>query len=272
MSCSRRLNGQIALITGADRGIGRAIAIALAADGADVVVNHLPADDPGEVIARITEAGGKARAHAADVTEEDQVVGMIRAAVDEMGGLDILVNNAGIQMDSQVTQMSLDQWQRVIAVNLTGAFLCSREAVKEFCRRGVIAERSASAGKLIFISSVHQRIPWAGRANYVASKGGLKLLMETLAQELAPQKIRVNGIAPGAIRTGINREAWESEEAADQLLKLIPYGRIGDPEDIGRVAAWLCSDDADYITGATVFVDGGLSLYPAFQGRPLSFG
>jgi glucose 1-dehydrogenase len=258
------LNGQTALVTGADRGIGRAIAVALASHGASVVVNHLPGDDPGDVLGEIAAAGAKGCAHAADVTDEAQVGRMISTAVDRMGDLDILINNAGIQMDAPFLDMTLDQWRRVLDVNLTGAFLCAREAAKVFCRRGVVEARSAAAGKMVFISSVHQRIPWAGRANYAASKGGMKLLMETLAQELAPHRIRVNGIAPGAIKTDINRDAWEAPERAAELRRLIPYDRIGDPHDIGRAAAWLCSDDADYVTGATLFVDGGLQLYPAF--------
>jgi glucose 1-dehydrogenase len=266
MNQRTRLAGQTALVTGANRGIGRAIAIALAASGANVVVNHLPSDSPQEVLDRIAETGSRGVGHATDITDEHQVIRMIESAVDQLGDLDILVNNAGIQMDSPLTQMTLEQWQRVMAVNLTGSFLCSREAVKVFSRRGVIEQRSAAAGKIVFISSVHQRIPWAGRANYAASKGGVKVLMETLAQELAPERIRVNSIAPGAIKTDINRPSWEDPEQERELLRQIPYGRIGEPEDIGRAAAWLCSDDADYVTGTTLYVDGGMTLYPSFLG------
>jgi glucose 1-dehydrogenase len=264
MSSERPLGGQTALVTGSDRGIGRAIAIALAASGANVVVNHLPSDDPGEVLERIAESGSRGLSHAADVTDEAAVTEMIDTICDRAGDLDILVNNAGIQQDSAFLDMTLEQWRRVLDVNLTGAFLCAREAARVFCRRGVVDGRSRAAGKMIFISSVHQRIPWAGRANYAASKGGMRALMETLAQELAPERIRVNSIAPGAIQTDINREAWESTEGAEALRAKIPYGRIGEPDDVARVAAWLCTDDADYITGATLFVDGGLVLYPSF--------
>lgn len=161
--------------------------------------------------------------------------------------------------------MSLEDWHRVIEVNLTGAFLCAREAAKEFVRRGVVRERSAAAGKIIFTSTVHQIIPWARHANYAASKGGMELLMKTIAQELAPHRVRVNSIAPGAIKTDINKKAWQSSEAAADLVKLIPYGRIGEPADIGPVAVWLASDDPDYVTGTTIFVDGGMLLYPGFR-------
>ncbi|HEX3356175.1 MAG TPA: SDR family oxidoreductase, partial [Tepidisphaeraceae bacterium] len=171
---------------------------------------------------------------------------------------------AGIQQDAPLEQMTLAQWQKVIDVNLTGQFLCAREAVREFKRRGVVAAVSCAAGKIIHMSSVHEVIPWAGHVNYAASKGGIKLLMESIAQEVAPYRIRVNSIGPGAIRTPINTGAWDTPEAYQNLMKLIPYKRIGEPEDIGRVAAWLASDQADYITGTTIFVDGGMTLYPGF--------
>jgi len=259
------LDGQVALVTGADRGIGRAIALHLASAGADIVINHLPADNADEVIAEIEQKGQKAFSHAADVSDEDQVEKMFQKVIEKFGTLDILVNNAGIQVDSSFLEMSLKEWQSVLDVNLTGAFLCSRAAAREFCRRGVVRERSRAAGKIIFISSVHQSIPWAGHANYAAAKGGMNLFMKTLAQELAPHKIRVNSIGPGAIKTEINRDAWETPEAADQLCELIPYGRIGETEDIGKIAVWLASDAADYITGTTIYADGGMLLYPGFR-------
>jgi glucose 1-dehydrogenase len=160
--------------------------------------------------------------------------------------------------------MTLAQWETVIAVNLTGQFLCAREAVREFLRRGVVPAVSSAAGKIICMSSVHERIPWGGHVNYATSKGGVMQLMKSMAQELAPKKIRVNSIAPGAIKTPINRDAWDTAEALNALLTLIPDGRIGEPEDIARTAVWLASDQSDYITGATIFVDGGMTLYPGF--------
>ena len=160
--------------------------------------------------------------------------------------------------------MTLTQWNTVIGVNLTGQFLCTREAAREFKRRGVVETVSTAAGKILCMSSVHQEIPWAGHANYAASKGGVMLLMKSIAQELAPYRIRVNSIAPGAIRTPINTAAWSTPSAYNDLMKLVPYKRIGEPEDIARAAVWLASDAADYVTGATLFVDGGMTLYPGF--------
>jgi glucose 1-dehydrogenase len=259
------LSGQKALVTGANSGIGKAVAIALGRAGADVVVNYLDDDKAAEtVVAEIREARVKAIAHRADVSSEREVTAMFEAAVDEFGAIDIMVANAGIQMDAGFAEMSLAQWDTVLKVNLTGQFLCARAAVREFLHRGVKPEISRAAGKIICISSVHQVIPWAGHVNYAASKGGVKLMMESLAQEVAPHKIRVNSIAPGAIRTGINTQAWSTKAAMDSLLKLIPYGRIGEPEDIGKAAVWLASDESDYVTGATLFVDGGMMLYPEF--------
>jgi glucose 1-dehydrogenase len=244
------------------------VAEALAAEGAAVVVNYVSgADGADEVVQRIAEAGGRAVAIKADVSKEDQVQAMFRQTVEQFGTLDILVSNSGIQQDAALVDMTLEQWQKVIDVNLTGQFLCAREAAREFIRRGVRPEVSRAAGKIICMSSVHETIPWAGHVNYAASKGGLMLLMKSMAQELARHKIRVNSIAPGAIKTPINREAWETPEAAKQLLELIPYGRIGETEDIGKVAAWLASDDADYVHGTTLYVDGGMTLYPGFIGN-----
>ncbi len=260
------LKGQKALVTGANSGIGRGIAIALAHAGADVVVNYR--NNP-EVAEAVIEEGGRCGnrviAHQADVSDEAQVQEMFRRAVAEFGTLDILVNNAGLQQDAPFEQMTLKQWNTVLAVNLTGQFLCAREAVKEFKRRGVRKEVSCAAGKILCISSVHEVIPWAGHVNYAASKGGVMLMMKSIAQEVAPYRIRVNSICPGAIRTPINREAWATPEAYADLLKLIPYKRIGEVDDIGRAAVWLASDDADYVHGTSLFVDGGMTLYPGFE-------
>jgi glucose 1-dehydrogenase len=259
------LKGQKALVTGANSGIGKAVAIALGEAGADVVVNYVRGEDSArEVVENISEAGSNAIALQADVSQEAQVQQMFRAMFDEFGTIDILVNNAGLQQDAAFDNMTLQQWNTVIGINLTGQFLCAREAVREFKRRGVRQEVSVAAGKIICMSSVHEVIPWGGHANYAASKGGVMLLMKSMAQELAPFRIRINSICPGAIRTPINRAAWDTPEAYESLLTLIPYQRIGEPEDIGRVAVFLASDQADYITGASIYVDGGMTLYPGF--------
>lgn len=259
------LKNQKALVTGASSGIGEACALALAAAGAAVVVNFGSNQAEAErVVGRIRDDGGKAIAIQADVSKEENVQAMFAQALETFGTIDILVNNAGLQRDAAFQEMTLEEWNKVIAVNLTGQFLCAREAVREFVRRGVVSNVSSAAGKIICMSSVHEVIPWAGHANYAASKGGIMQLMKTMAQELAPQKIRVNSIAPGAIKTPINRAAWETPEAEANLLKLIPYGRVGLPEDVARAAVWLASDASDYVTGTTLFVDGGMTLYPGF--------
>jgi|SRR6516162_9883264 len=252
------LVGQKALVTGANSGIGEAAAIALGQAGADVVVNYVTGEDRARaVVDAIRRSGAKADAHKADVSQEDQVEDMFHHMVERFGTVDILVNNAG-------HEMTLAQWNTVIGINLTGQFLCARAAVREFLRRGVVPAVSCAAGKIICMSSVHEVIPWAGHANYASSKGGIMLMMKSLAQELAPHRIRVNSIAPGAIRTPINTSAWSTQEAYDQLMTLVPYKRIGEPEDIARAVVWLASDDSDYVVGTTLFVDGGMTLYPGF--------
>src|SRR5437763_9130607 len=259
------LKGQKALVTGASSGIGEGIARALAAAGAAVVVNYASNPEPAKrVVDTIESAGGEARAIRADVSREADVEAMFAEILAAWGRIDILVSNAGVQKDAAFVDMTLEQWNMVLGVNLTGTFLCTRAAARAMIRQGVVPGISRAAGKILCISSVHEVIPWAGHANYAASKGGMKLFMQTVAQELAPHRIRVNAIAPGAIQTPINRAAWETPEALASLLRLIPYGRIGEPEDIGRVVAWLVSDDADYIHGQTIFVDGGMTLYPEF--------
>ncbi|MFO1425575.1 MAG: SDR family oxidoreductase [Steroidobacteraceae bacterium] len=260
------LLGQKALVTGASSGIGRAIALALAEAGADVVVNYSAGEDKARSLAAEIEARGvRVLTQRADVADETQVEGMFRSAIDAFGTLDILVNNAGLQQDASFHDMTLAQWNRVIGVNLTGQFLCSRAAVREFRRRGVRPEISCSAGKILCISSVHEVIPWAGHVNYAASKGGVMLMMKSIAQEVAPYRIRVNSICPGAIRTPINMTAWDTPEAYGELMKLIPYKRIGEADEIGRAAVWLASDYADYVHGISLFVDGGMTLYPGFE-------
>ncbi len=266
MNTVQKLKGQSGLVTGANSGIGEAVAIALANDGANVVVNYVSHPENADaVVKKIENNGGKAIAIKADVSNESEVQSMFQQMIEKFGTIDILVNNAGIQKDSPLESMSLADWQLVINVNLTGQFLCAREAVKEFLKRGVVAERSCSAGKIICMSSVHQVIPWAGHVNYASSKGGIDMMMKSMAQEMAPKKIRINSIAPGAIKTPINTDAWDTDASLKRLLTLIPYGRIGLPEDIGKVAVWLASDDSDYLVGTTVFVDGGMTLYPGFS-------
>jgi glucose 1-dehydrogenase len=259
------LKGQKALVTGASSGIGKGIALALGQAGADVVVNYVASDDAAEqVVAEIKGSGVQAYTHRADVSREDQVQTMFQRMCQEFGTIDILINNAGLQRDAPFDDMTLEQWNTVINVNLTGQFLCAREAIREFKRRGIVPEVSCAAGKIICISSVHEVIPWAGHVNYAASKGGVMLMMKSLAQEVAPYRIRVNSIAPGAIRTPINTAAWSTPEAYNALMTLVPYNRIGEAEDIGHAAVWLASDAADYVTGISLYIDGGMTLYPGF--------
>lgn len=263
----KKLKGQVAIVTGASSGIGAGCAKELAKAGATVVVNYPVAgarEMAQQVVDEIAATGGSAIAYKCDVSKEDEVRNMFSDVVGQFGTVDILVNNAGLQKDAPFTEMTLDQWNFVLSVNLTGQFLCAREAIREFLRRGVNG-KSKSAGKIICMSSVHEVIPWAGHANYAASKGGVNLMMKTIAQEFAPKKIRVNSIAPGAIATPINHDAWDTAEHLQQLLKLIPQKRVGNVEDIGKAAVWLASDDADYVNGTTLFVDGGMTLYPGFE-------
>lgn len=259
------LKDQKALVTGASSGIGEAVARALAASGAAVAINyHSEAEAAGKIVDDIKATNGEAIAIQADVSKEDQVKAMFDQMLKQFGTIDILVNNAGLQKDSAFVDMTLDHWNSVIGVNLTGQFLCAREAAKEFLRRGVQPHISSAAGKIICMSSVHEVIPWAGHVNYATSKGGINMMMQSIAQELAPHKIRVNSIAPGAIKTPINKSAWDTPQAEAKLLTLIPSGRVGEPEDIAKAAVWLASDDSDYVYGTTLFVDGGMTLYPGF--------
>ena len=260
------LRGQRAIVTGASSGIGEGVARGLADAGAAVVVNYVAGLGGAQrLVDEIKANGGTAMAVQADVSKEDQVRELFARTIAEFGSVDILVNNAGLQKDAPLHAMTLADWNFVIGVNLTGQFLCAREAVREFLRRGVDPSLSSAAGKIICVSSVHDVIPWAGHANYAASKGGVAMLMKTMAQELAQHKIRVNSVSPGAIKTPINRSAWDTPQAEQQLLKLIPYGRVGETPDIARAAVWLASDHSDYVNGATIYVDGGMTLYPEFR-------
>jgi glucose 1-dehydrogenase len=263
----KKLQGQVAIITGANSGIGDGVSKSLSAAGAVVIINY-PfnglKDSAEAVLAEITNAGGTGMTYMCDVSKEADVTKMFADTIAQYGTVDILINNAGLQKDSPFEKMSLDTWNFVINVNLTGQFLCAREAIREFLRRGIDQKKSNAAGKIIHMSSVHEVIPWAGHANYASSKGGILMLMKTLAQEFAHKKIRINSICPGAIQTPINTSAWDTPEALNKLMTLIPYKRIGMPEDIGKAAVWLSSDDSDYVNGISLFVDGGMTLYPGF--------
>ena len=261
------LEAQRAMITGGSSGIGAAIAKAFSEAGAAVVINHnRDALAAKQLVNEITAKEGRAVAVNADVTKPKDCKRLFEVAVKHFGGIDILVANAGIERDKAFTKLSLKDWQEVINVNLTSQFLCAQEAVRLFRRQGLEPRRSRALGKVLFMSSVHQAIPWAGHANYAASKGGSKLLMESMAQELASERIRVNAVAPGAIKTSINQSAWKTPAARRKLQKLIPYPRIGEVKDVADAAVWLVSDAADYVVGTTLFVDGGMALYPAFRG------
>lgn len=263
-----KLKDQIAIITGASSGIGKSVAKCLALEGAKVVINY-PFEktraDAEAVLDDIKKSGGDGIIFQCDVSKEDEVISMFQHTIKLYGTVDILINNAGIQVDAPFETMTLAQWNAVISVNLTGQFLCAREAIKEYLRRGVDDNKSVAAGKIICMSSVHQVIPWAGHANYATSKGGIDMLMQTMAQEFASKKIRINSICPGAIQTPINKDAWGTPEGLKDLMTLIPYKRIGQPEDIGKAAVWLASDDSDYVNGTSIFVDGGMTLFPGFR-------
>ena len=262
------LHNQVAVITGASSGIGSGIAKSMASAGATVVINHSSEhslDEAKAVLQEITDAGGNGITWQCDVSKEDEVIKMFSEMVSQFGTVDILVNNAGVQKDAKFTEMTLDQWNTVIGINLTGQFLCAREAIKEFLRRGIDISRSVACGKIIHMSSVHEVIPWAGHANYAASKGAIRMLMQTLAQEHGADRIRVNSICPGAIQTPINKSAWSTPEALNALMTLVPYNRIGQPQDIGNLAVFLASDLSDYITGASIFIDGGMTTFESFS-------
>jgi len=255
------LLGQRALITGGNSGIGAAVAEGLARAGAKVMINYVENDEMTDALAeKISKNDGIVKVYKADVSQENQVIDMFKSICQEWGSIDILINNAGLQDDASIVDMTLAQWEKVMSVNLTGQFLCAREAAREFLKRGLKPELSCSLGKIICISSVHDIMPWAGHINYAVSKGGVNMMMKCLAQELAKDKIRVNSISPGAIKTPINEEERETPEGKVNMMNAIPYGRIGDPKDIAKAAVWLASDESDYVTGATLYVDGGMTI------------
>lgn len=260
MADGPRLEGRRALVTGGATGIGRATATRLAMDGAAVVVNHVGDSQPAdELVREIEVGGGHAVAVRADVSREQEVVEMFARGVEELGGpIDLLVNNAGVEAYYELVAMPLEEWERVLGVNLTGAFLCAREAA-----RGM--KEGGTGGVIVNVSSVHEQIPWPGFSHYCASKGGMKLFGQSIARELAPHRVRVVQVAPGAILTPINQELIDDREKRDQVLEQIPWGRFGEPGEIAAAISWLASSEAEYVTGTTLFVDGGMTLYPEFD-------
>ena len=265
ISKSHSLQGQFALVTGASGGIGEACALGLAAAGVNIGIHYRSNKRAAEKLMEKCEAlGVESQIFEADVANPKMVVDMFNKFISRFGYLDILLANAGVQADNPITDMSFDDWNKVIGVNLSGQFYCAQQAAKIFLRQGVREGVSNAAGKIVHMSSVHQKIPWPGHCNYAASKGGVKLLMESIALELAPQKIRVNAIAPGAIKTEINQNIWSDDEKRKKLLKIIPNGRMGETQEIAKAVSYLCSDDSDYVTGTTLYIDGGMSLYPSF--------
>ena len=262
-----RLLNQTCLVTGSSSGIGKAIARKMAMEGANVIINYYSDKTSAEELAHDLEeisVDNEMLVVKGDVSNPKDVENIFKKTIDKFGALDILVSNSGIQIDAPSHELTLEQWNRVMDVNLTGQFLCAQAAIKSFLIQGIRPNVSKAMGKIIHMSSVHEIIPWAGHLNYASSKGGLLMLMKSLALEYGKDKIRVNSIAPGAIQTAINEEVWSSKKGMENLLKLIPYGRIGQVEDVANAAVWLASDESDYVTGTTIFVDGGMSCYPGF--------
>jgi len=264
-----KFKDQVAIVTGSSSGIGKACAIHLAELGAKVIVNYSSNLEEGEkTLNEIISKGGSGILVQADVSREEEVKALFNETISKYGRLDIVVSNAGLQKDSSFLEMTLEQWQKVIDVNLTGQFLVCREASRQFVAQEKsktdVDHSELSIGKIILMSSVHDVIPWAGHVNYAASKGGIMMFMKSISQELAPYKIRVNSVSPGAIKTSINKEVWSDPDKYKGLLQLIPYKRIGTPQDVAKAVAWLASDDSDYVNGETLYIDGGMTLYPEF--------
>lgn len=264
-------NKQTVLVTGASSGIGQGIAIAFGRLGANVIINyHSDEAGAGNTLKQVEAGGGKGLVIKANAGDEGDVKLMFDKGIAAFGRINVLIANAGIQQDSAFASMTIEQWNKVINTNLTGHFLCAREAIRHFETIGAgsgpaAGNETPAIGNIIFMSSVHDIIPWSGHVNYASSKGGILMLMKSLALEVAPKKIRVNAISPGAIATDINQDVWSDETKKKELMKLIPYKRIGLPEDVAKVAVWLASADSDYVTGTTIYVDGGMTLYPGFE-------
>jgi glucose 1-dehydrogenase len=256
---SRLLAGRRALVTGGDSGIGAGIAFELAAHGASVAINHVGAADEAQRMAtEIQAGGGRATPVPMDVSDEQQVSRGFAQAREAMGGVDLLVNNAGVEHPYLLLDMPLDAWRKVIDVNLTGAFLCAREAAR-------MMRDAGGGGTIVNISSVHEQIAWERFSHYCASKGGMRLWAQSIAKELAPLGIRVVNVAPGAVDTPINKDVLADPEQSAAVLDEVPLGRWGHVDDIARAVAWLASEQASYVTGATLFIDGGMTLYPRFR-------
>ncbi|MYV16134.1 glucose-1-dehydrogenase [Furfurilactobacillus milii] len=253
------LKNKVAVVTGGSKGIGQAIAKRFGEEHMSVVINYR-SDKTGadEAVKLIEENGGQAVAVQADISEEDGATALLNAALNNFGTLDVWVNNAGMENRVATNEMPLSDWQRVLNINLTGVFLGSRAALDYFVKND-------KKGNIINMSSVHEQIPWPGFAHYAASKGGVKLFNETIAMEYANRGVRVNAIGPGAINTPINAAKFADPQQMKDTLEMVPMKRIGDPEDVAAAAAWLASDQSSYVTGVTLFVDGGMTLYPSFQ-------
>ena len=248
-----QLQNKVAIVTGAATGIGEAIAIQMAREGAAVTIDYIAGqqDKANEVVTRIKKDGGNAIAVEVDVTKEDQVKNLIMQTARTFGRLDILVNNAGVEREHPFLEMPLDVWNWVLAVDLTGPWLCSQAAARQMVKQG-------DGGRIINISSVHEDLPMPTNAPYCAAKGGLRMLMRTIAVELAPHKITVNNIGPGAIDTDLDAPTINDPSKFQKLLSEIPLGRVGQPSEVARLAVFLASDAAAYITGSTYFIDGGM--------------
>lgn len=253
------LKGKVAVVTGGSKGLGASMAERFGAEGMSVVVNyHSDEEGAKKTMELVREAGGKACAVQADVGTKEGIEALLDKAASEFGGLDVWVNNAGVENKSATDELSLEDWQRVIDTNLTGVFLGSQCAIRHFLEKG-------KQGSIINMSSVHEKIPWPTFSHYAASKGGVAMFTKTIALEYADRGIRANCIGPGAINTPINKEKFDDPKQYESTVSMIPMGRIGDPEDVAAAAAWLASDQARYVTGTTLFVDGGMTLYPSFQ-------
>ncbi len=268
---SLKFKGQTIIVTGSSSGIGQACAIYFGGLGANVIVNYYSDEEAAnQTLEKIRKGGGDGLVVRADVSKEEDVISMFEQTIEKFGRLDVMVSNAGLQVDAPFLEMTTKQWQKVIDVNLTGQFICIREAAKQFVKQSPKENRNTkidtgpAIGKIVMMSSVHDVIPWAGHVNYAASKGGVAMMMKSVSQELAPYKIRVNSISPGAIKTAINKAVWEKKETLEELMTLIPYRRIGTAEDVAKAVAWLASDESDYVNGETLYIDGGMTLYPEF--------